>query len=156
MQLTLENIKEVIKNNDSSNGVSSQFFKLTPKIGLKLVYCDYHETTKNADHKELRDIFYERQRTAAKHGLGPAVYGKIEVEINGVTRYGFLTEIVKIYKNTWNYDHKAAQEFKRFRTKHLEELRNNLLEKTGFEFIDAHVWNVGIKKKKLVCIDFGF
>lgn len=150
MQLTLENVTKIIKEEKSSgHGVTSMFYKITPKIGLKVIYGDFHSDCGNLESH--RDEIYERQKLAAKYGLGPAVYGKIELEIDGEIRYGYLTEIVVIKRGSY----KKKTNFINYHEDHIALLRSELKEKTGFYFFDCHSSNVGIKKKKLVCIDFG-
>jgi hypothetical protein len=143
----------------SPNGRHCHFVKITDKIGAKLYRT-----------KDARDFCYDNQVKAAKHDLGPEVYGKFEFVteeelINGPKRlkansvvYGYLSEVVEVavcnrlkgeewlQRDNWfnaNYGYAAVDEL-------ISEL-----DDIGFEFADDNLFNMGIKDGRLICIDFG-
>jgi hypothetical protein len=131
------------KIHGSPSGVCCIFVPITDEIGAKTY-----------QNKKDRDGCYNRQKVAAKYGLGPDVYGKFTLVANesveyyegvlevGENIYGYLTEIVKIDPDSYDYDI-------------AESLQEELLTKISFNFYDVGPNNVGYKNGKMVCVDFG-
>ena len=97
--------------------------------------------------KSKAQYAYKIQKKLAQLRLAPKVYGqvcKIKIDCYGYcesTGWGFLTQIVKIRKNL---SHRKIQ-----------NLVNNIRQKTKLSFWDCHEYNIGIYKNKYVCIDTG-
>lgn len=119
-------------NNRSPYGSYTIFVKLNDSIGVKL--------TRDI---AVRDGNFLRQQEAAKYGLGPEVYGKIDdIYYRGDTYYGYFTEVVEVAD--WNS----------FYNENEDSLCQELEEKIAFDFYDCKPNNCGIKNGKLICIDF--
>lgn len=142
----LSSVGKKIKTYDSDqSGRHCRFIKVTDKIGLKL-YCD----------KEQRDESYARQRLAHKHGYAPKAFKKFTF---GKDNYGYLTEIVTVFKEVYNTNtigvtvtsiqrdkiYKLADEICEFFHKHGMNAK-----------VDPCMFNFGRDKTgKIVQIDFG-
>ena len=113
-------------------------------------------------------------KKAAKHQLGPEVYGNIitlnRSKVGHDYIYGYITEIVPIVNDKMSYTLPRHPVFegtdcnglchfydgKNFnRCNSLKQLRRDLKTKIGFIFDDDHDENVGLKNGQFVCIDFG-
>lgn len=121
-------------------GASCVFVRLSSEVGLKFY-----------SSKSERNFAYRLQQRAAKLGIGPLVYGKvdladgIEIRIKKIgywcdkfIQYGYLTQIAKQKRVSY-----AA-----FNT------LGRKMRKHGFCTADVCDANVGFIGKKLVCIDF--
>jgi hypothetical protein len=111
---------------------------------------------KEFNSKKKAKEAYLIQKKLSKFDLSPKVYGDIcklnfcsddEYNFTEPTNWGYLTEIVEVGdENTIPF-------------KKLQNLVDEIYEKTGLKFWDCHWWNIGVakrgKKKKLVCIDTG-
>lgn len=142
LNLTAEQVCQVITKSPRKNGRYNLFFKINDTIGLKL-----------STSKEVRDANFERQLMASCIDCGPEVYGIVDdVEFDGVTYYGYFTEIVETFEvdECGGVDRKVANHYK----EELNELMNRLYDEIKFDFSDAHFGNLGLKNGKLVCIDF--
>jgi len=123
-------------------GVACFFVPVTERSGLKMYG--------NAGD---RNYAYRLQTRAAKHDLAPEVGEKFKLKIFGVsyvscgaikdlwvnTVYGYVTEKVRVPKIVG---------YRR------EEELADALEAVGLEAGDLRPDNMGIKKGRLVCIDF--
>jgi hypothetical protein len=142
LDLSAEQVCQVISKSPRKNGRYNLFFKLNDAIGLKL-----------STSKEVRDANFERQLMASCIDCGPEVYGTIDdVVFDGVTYYGYFTELVETFEtdDCGNVDREVARAYK----EELNKLLNRLYDEIGFNFSDAHYGNLGLKNGKLVCIDF--
>jgi len=134
-----KSLKTLHKRKDYGAGVSCMFFRLTPKVGIK-VYASARR----------RDHCYMLQKIAAKHGLAPKVGNKIKLSrsvdkyISSMV-YGFLTEAVKDpYNISWDCN-EICSEFDELEAK---------LKKIGIKNKDIHEGNISVKNHKTICIDF--
>lgn len=136
------------KVHGSPHGICAVFVALNDRWGIKMF-----------DYEYKRDEVYGRQKSAAKHGLGPDVGGKIDLH-DGDYNYGYITEKVETLIDTstsmmsdnfdWDEYDKAKDEYE----DELGRLKEEL-EEIGLTFEDNHPANVGWKNGRLVCIDFG-
>ena len=141
IKMTVKQVEKLAKSSHKVCGCFNFFFKVTDRIGIK-------GTMSEAE----RDGNYDRQSLAAKHGLGPEVFGKIDFEYKGKKVFAYFTEIVTVFNDelsTKEYIH-----FYRFHKENIGGLCDELEEKIGFVFLDCHNGNTGIKNGKLICIDF--
>lgn len=129
----------------SPNGIASVYVRLDKKWGLKLFY-DEHS----------RDYAYNLQNEAANLELGPKVGEKIDMSVDCERPFGYITEHVKVlphylptddsYDRIWANKNFLAQR---------KKLKNALENRFGIIFSDLHMYNMGWKNGKCVCIDFG-
>ena len=127
-------------------------------------YCQTYpiKNHKNLVFKEFRNKkkaseAYSYQKKLAKFDLAPQVISKVcklkfaeeeDVIFTEISDWGYVTEYAKTFKaNT-----KISME-------QIQDLVDEILDKTGLKFWDCHWYNIGIvkrdKKKKVVCIDTG-
>ena len=102
--------------------------------------------------KKAREA-YRYQRLLTKHDLAPKVYSKVcKLKFNDYnstsSNWGYITELATLYDpNT------------KISMKDIQNLVENINEKTGLKFWDCHWYNVGTvkrgRKKQVVCIDTG-
>jgi hypothetical protein len=105
-------------------GSECQFYEIGG-VGFKL----YHS-------ENDRDFAYELQEYASEHGLGPDVYGKLDVR----RKFGYFTEV--------------AQEVEYFGHDEEQSLLRELSD-IGMWHIDMKTENVGMLHGEIVVIDFG-
>jgi len=127
-----DEIQKVVHTLPISAGLFCIFVKLNQNIGIKIYPTKYS-----------RDDVYKRQKKAAKLDLGPITYGIVDIEYRGQKAYCYLTEIVETCTPSM------------YNLLHVKYLREELLDKINFNFLDNHYKNCGIKNEKLICIDFG-
>lgn len=149
VNFNVEFIQNMAKSSPKRRGSFNLFFKLNNKVGVKATLFE-----------QERDSNYETQKKAADFGLGPEVFGKIDFIYQGEIMYAYLTEIVPVFPgpndgtlNTRAGDIKRKK-FVEFFNNNIDQLFDDLDDMIDFEFSDNHRYNVGIKKKKLICIDF--
>ena len=127
----------VVRKGDSINnmkgGIQCRYIKLSDDIGIKCYRQKY-----------LRDLYFDRQTLAEKHGLGPKCFKKFQI----AGFFCYVTENVSVaaHDSRWyeNCDHNAFYEISR------------KLYAISIEMCDIHENNFGYTKEgKLVCIDFG-
>jgi hypothetical protein len=122
----------------TDQGGSAGFYKIkeSKTIGFK-----------EFNSKKTALFAYNTQKKLAKLGLAPKVYGKvckIKIDCYGYlesTGWGFLTQIVKIRKQ--------------LSRKKIQNLVDNIRQKTRLSFWDCHEYNIGIYRNTYVCIDTG-
>jgi len=144
MKFDVEAVQNIISSSPRKNGSFNLFFKLNDKIGIKL-----------SSNEKQRDSNYKNQEKAAKFGLGPEVFGKIDgVEYLGKKYYGYFTEIVYVIENLNSYDNNLIEFLYRSICEDVADLVSDLESKCDYSFTDNHIGNIGIKDGKIVCIDF--
>ena len=131
-------LKTLQKCTESASGVSCIFFRLTPKVGVKV-----YRTANRRDH------CYGLQKIAAKHGLAPAVGNKIKLSKSADQwdeyKYAFLTEAVKDPDDIDELDDVADRDHEKLEWS---------LRKIGINNHDNHTGNLSVKNHKLILIDF--
>lgn len=127
-------------------------------------YCQVYpiKDHKNLVFKEFRNkkkaveaLSY--QKKLAKFDLAPKVYTNVckldfakepDILFDQTSDWGYVTEYAKIHKANTSITMEQIQ-----------DLVDEILEKTGLKFWDCHWYNIGTikrnKKKKVVCIDTG-
>lgn len=102
--------------------------------------------------KKSATIAYNKQKLLSKFDLAPKVIGKItklKYEWGDDTNWGYVTERAKI----------LDENVMKKRLRDIQNLVENIENKTRLRFWDCHYWNVGYVKRnnkaKLVCIDTG-
>jgi hypothetical protein len=102
--------------------------------------------------KKSATIAYNKQKLLSKFDLAPKVIGKItklKYEWGDDTNWGYVTERAKI----------LDENVMKKRLRDIQNLVENIENKTRLRFWDCHYWNVGYIKRnnkaKLVCIDTG-
>lgn len=144
----------IAKITHTDSGAFNKFAPISESWGVKFCY-DKEQAVRN----------YQRQRRAARHGLGPICFGFFGVfsETYGEYIYGYITEIVEVDF----LSEKDADTLSDWCCGWIEEgshpmiwmrhLVNKLTYKTGFEFEDNHARNIGrTRNKEIVCIDFDY
>jgi hypothetical protein len=146
----------------SPSGIACYFVKIDSKWALKL-FCD----------KEMRDICYQRQMKFADAGYGPEVRTHIDLDLEEVKYYGYITEILETcvpnevdgsdsecrsrYKELQGIVAKFIEEYGSIRkpgTKVYNDLKE-AFQATGIYLSDMHSYNLAWKNDKIVPIDFG-
>lgn len=132
-----------------NNGCCCLFIRITPSTGIKLY-----------NTKDERDFAFQKQKEASLLDIGPMVGARFSltrkkfdsiVRKSGISSYpmqgvgsvyGYVTEAVKTYKINEQYDENE---------RHLlvSKMREN-----GFITVDLHQYNIGKRKKGMMCIDF--
>lgn len=127
-------------------------------------YCQVYPIKNKSDwvFKEFRNKkraqeAYSFQKKLAKFDLAPKIYSKVcklkfaddyDIHFNEISDWGYITELAKTYKASSQISMRNIQDL-------VDEIKN----KTGLKFWDCHWYNVGVvrrgKKKKVVCIDTG-
>ena len=113
-------------------GCSCRFIVLPNDMGVKMY-----------SSQQKRDFSMSNQKLAAKHGLAPKVFNKLDLAraIRDV-RFGYLTEKVRVYPHIEIPDEIYDELDKEFR-------------KIGMIMYDLHSHNVGLTKNgKYICVDF--
>ena len=127
-------------------------------------YCQVYpiKDHKNLVFKEFRNkkkaseaLSY--QKKLAKFDLAPKVYSSVcklefakepDILFDQISDWGYITEYAKTHKANTSITMEQIQ-----------DLVDDILEKTGLKFWDCHWYNIGTikrnKKKKVVCIDTG-
>jgi len=161
MNIQFDEIQGIItqKYKSSPRGRDCTFIPLTEKWGLKLF-----------NHKETRDLSYDRQKKCLEIGLAPEIGDKIDLPDD---QYGYITEIVWCFPNidTINDENRYLEthsiseldelkdEIEKFQDSFEEnglvEIIKNIYDLTGWNFYDDHVFNWGKKDGKWIPIDFG-
>lgn len=138
MTMLVLKAQAAVRHGDVKMGAYNRFVKVTERLGIKYNFS-----------KEDRDALWYNQREAAKHGLGPEVYERIDFKNSfGVPLYGYFTEVVQVY----DYED-YCEDFITIMREQMSELCEQL-DAIGFRFLDNHRGNVGVKNGKLICIDF--
>lgn len=128
---------------DGDDGVSSKFFPISENWGVKFV--------KDGDEKIARGI-YNRQLEAWKMGLGPYCFGFSPFNYAGDRVWGYITEVVQIYARILEHMKYQEDMASDQQIKHMQRL---FIQRLDFKFADCHAYNVGVRGRKLLCIDFG-
>jgi len=146
------------KNIPAGAGVDCRYYEVDAEKGAKL-YRDEYTRTK----------CYWLQKFAFRHNLGPAVYGCFELDVEGQTWYGFITEIVTVAANRvdvfaeWPADEYTMKDWwsdvlydnGQYKKDIATDLREKFRE-WGVYACDTHLANLGIDKLGRGCvIDFG-
>lgn len=138
-----EQIVEKIEG--SPRGIASVYIRLDDKWGLKLFW-----------YEDDRDFAYNLQSQAADCGLAPEVGEKVDLSIDCQRPYGYTTEHVKVLPHNLPSDETYClinrnRNFK----ENIRNLSDSLYDNLNIHFGDLHLFNVGWKNGKYVCIDFG-
>lgn len=141
LTMNAKQVETLIRTSPRKNGSFNLFFRLNDQIGIKLTL-----------NEEIRDKNYKRQQKASKIGLGPEVYGKMDVGYEGEFYYGYFTEIVEVIENVASKGDNEYYKLKKQYQEELMELKEKL--KDVFIFKDNHLGNIGWKNGRMVCIDF--
>lgn len=127
-------------------GGSAEFYliKENPNIGFK-----------QFRNKKCAEKARRKQKLLSKFNLAPKVLSnlcKLEfdfIEYKQETNWGFLTERARL----------VDEEKMRHRMRDIQDLVENIYNKTKLKFWDCHYYNIGYIKRqnkaKLVCIDTG-
>lgn len=132
-------------------GSRSDFFIVKEGVGFKTF-----------DSKDGAEYAHETQTILSKYDFAPKVLSRIKrMRYNGsLTGWGFETEIAEMIGcggndcgcGECNYIYKRYE-------RRIANLGKRIDAKTGLEFIDGHIGNVGIiirrGRRRLVCIDTG-
>jgi len=146
MVIGIHQQEQIVKQIEGSpRGVSSVYVRLDGGWGLKLFYDE-----------DDRNFAYNLQSQAAKYGLGPEVGEKIDLSVDCVRPYGYVTEHVRVLPHKLPTDNSYSMinrnyNFQENRLKLLVSL-NDIF---GADFGDLHPFNIGWKNGKYICIDFG-
>ena len=125
-----------LPGSDAPEGSTAEFLRLTKKRGVKLFRSGY----KLAHVRKEAEIMAK----AAKLGLGPKVYGLVQVWDGKVVRYGIEVAVVHVvgYATCLCPDR-------------LSSLRKRIRKSLGLLAVDVRPDNVGITDRGvLVCIDW--
>lgn len=124
-------------------GGSSEFYNVenNPDLGFK-----------QFKNKKWAIDAYNRQKRLSRFDLAPKIYTgvtRLKTSWYSASGWGFVTERAVVVN-----DHIMSK-----RLKQIQNLVNEIYEKTGWKFWDCHYYNIGYvkrsKKNKLVCIDTG-
>jgi hypothetical protein len=139
-------MKYIIKSDFINEGGSAEFY---PIYGYKNLGFKQFSSKKEANYA------YQKQKLLSSLGLAPKVIGKVcklNIDLGyykDKTNWGFITERARILtEKTFS---KKIQD--------IQNLVDNIQEKTQLKFWDCHYYNLGYVKRKnkakLVCIDTG-
>lgn len=143
---------------NSPSGSEAIFVKITKEWGIKLF------RGRSAPPTEERDYAYAVQREAAKHGLGPQVGQR--VDLDNCTA-GYVTQVVAIidyFNRGENSRRSAFDDMIHERYKGAAHIfcneRDNLIKalkkSIDWAWLDTNYGNMGwLSSGKMVCIDFG-
>jgi len=125
------------------SGCNGSYVKMDERFGVKFSKTDNME--KN----------FQRQAKAALFGLGPKCFGYFTYTTKRGYTYGcYVTENAEIIcdpNDSFSYEAPEGSTI----YEDMEKLVKVMRKKTGFNFRDAHVGNIGFIDGRLVCIDFG-
>lgn len=131
------------KRRNSLCGTECEFIPIDDDIGVK-VYSTISE----------RYSAYKQQKLAAEHGLGPEVYGTIDLKYG----FGYITEIVEVpdcYQENGSYCF-IPRDGNYYVDEQQELCAKLLLIGIKHETInDIYVGNIGFKNGQVFFIDFG-
>lgn len=140
-----------IKTDITESGGSVEFY-----------HIDKHPTLGFKEFRSKREAItaYKNQKKLAKHKLAPKVVGKIckmKIEINNFagenytytdsTRWGYITQKIKLPNHKFWKNKKNLSK--------LQTMIDAMQKKTKLKFWDCHYDNIGIYRKRLMCIDTG-
>jgi len=127
-----------------SEGCEAKFVQITKTKGVKFFWTKIEASRS-----------FNRQKKAALHKFGPKVFSE-DVERFGFTdknaihiQWGYITEIAKTFNSL-----KELKDYKSKNINHMDILRAGL-RKMRIGGYDLHFNNIGIIRRRLVCIDFG-
>lgn len=147
------------KIDSSPEGIQCSFIPLNDKWGIKVYSC-----------KSTRDYAYINQKKCLEIGLAPELGDKIDLDDK---TYCYITERVWTFpcldsdmdRRRFLLDHTieelevALKEIDMFEDHYLDsglsDIVDEIWEKTGWRFIDDHVFNWGKKDGNWIPIDFG-
>ena len=119
--------KSLKSNRRRKSGVSCIFYPILD-YGAKIY-----------KNKRQRNRCFNLQKIANEYFLAPSVGDRFEIEIDGKKFFGFFTQKVRVLKYSDHfYDEKLGKKLKQI----------------GINHYDLHSGNIGIIKRKRVCIDF--
>lgn len=132
-------------------GSRSEFFTISEKVGFKTFEC-----------KDSAEYAHVTQTELAKYNFAPKVLSRVKrMRHRGeLTGWGFETEIAEMLGCGGNECCCGECDTLSDRyTKRIDSLCSRILAKTGLDFIDYHIGNVGIimrrGHRRLVCVDTG-
>lgn len=124
-------------------GGYSQFYRIKENKSLGF---------KEFKNKRLAKSAFDRQKLLSRFNLAPKIISNIcilKIDDYYNTDWGFITEKAKI----------LSEKTMGKRLYEIQNLVEDIENKTGLKFWDCHYWNVGYikryNKQKLVCIDTG-
>jgi hypothetical protein len=140
-------LKDYLYDYSDDNGCCCRYFALG-KIGAK-VYPGCNKET-------VEEIFLANKK-AYKAGLAPKVYSVFRIKTDRGYVYGYYVEHISTILGNLKPSERNKLIYKREK---LEEDLYKLATENDCSLIelasvDLHYYNIGIKKNKLVCIDFG-
>jgi hypothetical protein len=116
-----------------------------------------HLVFKEFRNKKKANEAYSFQKKLSKFDLAPKVFSKIcklnfakedDIIFYESSDWGYITEYAKTYKANSS-----------IKMEHIQDLVDQIKDKTGLKFWDCHWYNVGLikrnNKSKVVCIDTG-
>lgn len=147
----MEKLSFTVKEyNNAFGGTECKFIRINNRKAVK-VFTNYTKT-------QVQNI-YENQAKAYYYGIGPKVYEVACVKIGNMNYWGYITEIVKTMPKNIS-ENNTVYVLKELTNKQCKELKNlkSKMQKLGFNKIilkDLHSANIGFRKGKMICIDFG-
>lgn len=156
MKITHDTAVRKIKSTHTQNkmnGIAAHFVYLSSGWGLKYFTSSV-----------IRNLTYRFQQEIHKIGYAPALGQKIDFDLNGITRFGYVTEAVvetigDIYaglvaigsmnrEDAENYEEIIADNF-------INDIKDNIYWQTGIILRDTHSDNIGVNKDgDMLLIDF--
>ncbi len=144
------------KKTYDDDGVACNFYKISENFGLKL-----GRHNEGDDAREYMGNVYQKQLQASQlpGKLGPYCFGfgKYDyINYKGVRdwSWGYITEIVPIHYEVIGEIKYQEDMYNHPQIKHMIRVFGTKLN-PSFHFEDCHNQNIGIRGKKMVCIDFG-
>jgi hypothetical protein len=148
-QINLIEAKALIRKKfkDGISGTSGMFINLG-EYGVKLY-----------DTQWTAMAAFERQRKAFANNIGPEPYYRIDIQIDNVKYYGYLTEVVEVLPpDTMARTELGSECWDDYRREYANDIRRvkYQLKKIGLYIIayDMHPGNLGFKDGKVLCVDF--
>lgn len=147
-QIDISQAKKLIKKNFKNHvrGQAGMFIDLG-KYGAKLYKTQWVAMTA-----------FESQRKAFENDLGPQAFCRIDLAINFVMYYGYITEIVEVLEPDTMSNVLDAEYWDDYEDEYRDEI-NDLYDKMIKVGLwracqDLHPGNIGFKNGKVLCVDF--
>lgn len=142
-KFSLDKLTRLSKTKRTKSGASCAYVQWTKYVGLKM-YSTKHE----------RDTCYRLQRRAENADLGPRTGKKFEFEVfECVSDDSWSSAPVPRFVKVYCYWTEHLNQPRGVSYKREQELEDALL-KIGIDHHDMARRNLGLRGKKLVCIDF--